>query len=219
MKSEDMNNKTLMDYFGEKSAEFDSSGGVSPEEMVQLEQILMGLVDPGKKLKVAGTAVKRSGKTLMRIFDELIGRGAKQADDLVARKPLDTSYITGKNPNAVTMQDVLKGNKKSLDIPAFERQQLGLVKRTTVPASRKKNVLSQDDLFDANLKKNQSAIAKLLLNRDTKTIGEIFDVSKRGTEYFPSVIRQQGKAGPGIPSDRAASDIMKVLESIAESFK
>tara|TARA_R110001592_G_scaffold188913_1_gene434343 strand:- start:272 stop:910 length:639 start_codon:yes stop_codon:yes gene_type:complete len=210
------NNKTLMDYFGEKSAEFDSSGRMSSEEM---EQILMGLIDPGKKLKLVGTAARRSGKTLLKIFDELIGRGPKQADDLVARKPIDTSYITGKNPNAVTMQDVLKGNKKSLDIPAFERQQLGLVKRTTVPASRKKNVLSQDDLFDANLKKNQSAIAKLLLNRDTRTMGEIFDVSKRGTEYLPALIRQQGKAGPGIPGNRAASDIMKILETIAENLK
>ena len=217
MKNEDMNNKTLMDYFGEKSAEFDSSGGLSPEEMVQLEQILMGLVDPVKKLKVAGTAVKRSGKTLMRIFDELIGRGAKQADDLVARKPLDVSYITGKNPNAVTMQDVLKGNKKSLDIPAFERQQLGLVKR--VSSGKAPGKLSEEELLVNSIKKNEAAIAKLLLNKDSRTVGDIFDVSKRGTEYFPALIRQQGKAGPGIPSNRPTSDIMKVLESIAESFK
>lgn len=217
MKNEDMNNKTLMDYFGEKSAEFDSSGRVSPEEMEQLEQILMGLIDPGKKLKIAGTAAKRSGKTLMRIFDELIGRGPKQADDLVARKPIDTSYITGKNPNAVTMQDVLKGNKKSLDIPAFERQQLGLVKR--VSSGKAPGKLSEEELLVNSIKKNETAIAKLLLNKDSRTVGDIFDVSKRGTEYFPALIRQQGKAGPGIPGNRPASDIMKILESIAESLK
>ena len=205
MKNEYMNNKTLMDYFGEKSADFDSSGGLSPEEMVQLEQILMGLVDPGKKLKVAGTAVKRSGKTIMRIFDELIGRGAKQADDLVARKPLDVSYITGKNPNAVSMQDVLKGNKKDLDIPAFERQQLGFVKRVFSNLRQRKpyEVKNYSEAFPP---------MPLRLKYKAQDMG-IKD------KLLPTLIRQQGKAGPGIPSNRPTSDIMKVLESIAESFK
>jgi len=194
-----------MDYFGEKSAEFDSSGRVSPEEMEQLEQILMGLIDPGKKLKIAGTAAKRSGKTLMRIFDELMGRGVKQTDEVFARKPLDMSYITGKNPSAVTMKDVLKGTKKSLNIPAYERESLVLVKRVF-----------------SNLSKRKPS--------EAKNYGEAFPPIPVSLKYkiqdmgikdklLPTLIRQQGKAGPGIPSNRATSDIMKVLESIAESLK
>ena len=217
MKSEDMNNKTLMDYFGEKSAEFDSSGRVSPEEMEQLEQILMGLVDPGKKLKLAGTAAKRSGKTLMRIFDELMGRGAKQADDLVARKPIDTSYITGKNPNAVTMQDVLKGSQKSLNMPAFEREALGLVKRVSVGKSTAKG-LSKKQLLENSIKSNESQIAKLLYNQDRSLTGTIYDISKRGRDFLTAITKKQGLAGPGMPTYRAQSDIMKILESISKTL-
>ena len=191
--------------------------------------LLLG-IDPGKKKKIAmkggksildlfnelmgkgakaSVAPQRSGKAILDLFDEMMGKGAKQVDDVVARKPLDTSYITGKNPNAVTMQDVLKGTKKSLDMPAFEREALGLVKRVSIPAGKGQANLSRQQLLQNAVKGNQSQIAKM------RELG--IGVEDTGS-FLPALIRQIGKAGPGMPNVKRQSDLMRILEEISNTL-
>tara|TARA_R100000742_G_C4270850_1_gene89626 strand:- start:371 stop:1183 length:813 start_codon:yes stop_codon:yes gene_type:complete len=264
MPDKDINNKTLMDYFGEKSSSWDEKEdlmdliGVNPDTKQLLNTMLLLGIDPGKKKSLAmraGSAVKRSGKSLMDIFDEILGRGKKSMDEVTAYKPLDTSYITGRNPSAVTMQDILAGNKKSLDIPAFEREALGLTKRVSsgkapvkpyresdrtretlaylenfkrylraetkgMRKARGAGRLSEKELRENVLKKNQADLAKFMANKDIRRFNIkhpfIEDIPERS--FLPALIRQQGVSGPGMPSNRATSDIMKTLESISKMF-
>lgn len=213
----DNNKKTLLGYFGEKSSTYDEQSdlmdlmGVNPDTKQLLNTLLVLGIDPSKKkgaLIKAGAIAKRSGKSLMDIFDEFLGRGTKQIDEVVARKPIDTSYITGKNPSAVTMQDVLEGSQKSLNMPAFEREALGLVKRVSVGKSTAKG-LSKKQLLENSIKSNESQIAKLLYNQDRSLTGTIYDISKRGRDFLPAVIKKP----------RAQRDIMDILESISETLR
>jgi hypothetical protein len=226
MANEYNNKKTLLGYFGEKSSTYDEQSdlmdlmGVNPDTKQLLNTLLVLGIDPSKKkgaLIKAGAIAKRSGKSLMSIFDEILGRGTKQIDEVVARKPIDTSYITGKNPNAVTMQDVLEGSQKSLNIPAFEREALGLVKRVSVGKSVSTG-LSKKQLLENSVKSNESQIAKLLYNQDKSLTGRVYDISKRGRDFLPAITKKQGLAGPGMPTYRAQSDIMKILESISKTL-
>lgn len=93
------NQQTFMDLFQEKSKE----GGVFYDVLKRMRAydskiqedaslaMMMGIIDPSSKLKLL-KGVKRSGKTFVDIFKELIGKGKPEIGDIIKKGPEVTPY-------------------------------------------------------------------------------------------------------------------------------
>lgn len=160
----DMDKMTLNEVFGEKSAAFgEGARRLTEDELFEFATFLLP-VGRVKKLKQAGS---RGVKVVRDIFDELMGKGKKVSGQVpVSKDPF--RLLPKKQDPGLTMKDILQGNQRAMDVPAFEREALGLTKRVRIPGS-KKNV-----------------------ETGAKSINEILRIEapKTGSEMLPSIQRQ-----------------------------
>jgi len=131
----DKNSMTLNEMFGEKSAAFgEGARRLTDDELFEFATFLLP-VGRVKKLKQAGS---RGVKVVRDILDELMGKGKKVSGEVpVSKDPF--RLLPKKQDPGLTMRDILEGNKRAMDVPAFEREALGLTKRVRVPG-KKQNV-------------------------------------------------------------------------------
>jgi len=131
----DMDKMTLNEVFGEKNAAFgEGARRLTEDELFQFAEFLLP-VGRVKKLKEAGS---RGVKVIRDLIDEFMGKGKKVSGEVpVAKDPFD--LLPKKQDPGLTMKDILQGNQRAMDVPAFEREALGLTKRVRIPG-RKQNV-------------------------------------------------------------------------------
>ena len=117
--------KDYLNYFGNKSAEADSLvqnlnrqiedqrfGTIKPKMTYMqkvkafnddpMNQMIMGLVEPGGGLKTVGKGLARGGKNIIDILREALGIGRKEMGDVLSR------YKRGVQPDFVTTNRVAK---------------------------------------------------------------------------------------------------------------
>ena len=131
----DMDKMTLNEMFGEKSAAF----GEGARRLTEDELFTMaGFLLPAGRIKALKQAGSRGVKVVRDLIDELMGKGKKMSGEVpVAKDPFD--LLPKRQDPGLTMRDILAGNKRAMDVPAFEREALGLTKRVRIPG-RKQNV-------------------------------------------------------------------------------
>lgn len=131
----DKDNMTLNQVFGEKSAAFgEGVRRLTEDEMLEIASILL----PVGRTKVLKQAGSRGVKIIKDIFDEFIGKGKKMSGEVpVAKDPF--RLLPKRQDPGLTMRDILEGNQRAMNIPAYEREALGLTKRVRIPG-RKQNV-------------------------------------------------------------------------------
>ena len=128
-------NMTLNQVFGEKNAAFgEGVRRLTEDELFQFAEYLLP-VGRVKKLKEAGS---RGVKIIRDLYDEFIGKGKKMSGEVpVAKDPFD--LLPKRQDPGLTMRDILEGNKRAMDVPAYMRQDLGLTKRVRVPGAKSVN--------------------------------------------------------------------------------
>ena len=160
----DMDKMTLNEVFGEKNAAFgEGARRLTEDELFQFAEFLFP-VGRVEKLRKAG---KRGIKIITDLYDELMGKGKKMSGEVpVAKDPFD--LLPKRQDPGLTMRDVLAGNQRAMDVPAYEREALGLTKRVTIPG-RKQNV-----------------------ETGAKSVNEMLRIEapKTGSEMLPSIQRQ-----------------------------
>jgi len=126
-------NMTLNEMFGEKSAAF----GEGARRLTEDELFTMaGFLLPAGKIKALKQAGSRGVKIVRDIVDELMGKGKKVSGEVpVSKDPF--RLLPKKQDPGLTMRDILQGNQRAMDVPAFEREALGLTKRVKIPGSKK----------------------------------------------------------------------------------
>tara|TARA_R100000353_G_scaffold9914_2_gene11113 strand:- start:99 stop:971 length:873 start_codon:yes stop_codon:yes gene_type:complete len=160
----DMDKMTLNEMFGEKSAAF----GEGARRLTEDELFTMaGFLLPAGRIKALKQAGSRGVKVVRDLIDELMGKGKKVSGEVpVAKDPFD--LLPKKQDPGLTMKDILQGNQRAMDVPAFEREALGLTKRVRIPG-RKQNV-----------------------ETGAKSVNEMLRIEapKTGSEMLPSIQRQ-----------------------------
>jgi len=160
----DMDKMTLNEVFGEKSAAF----GEGARRLTEDELFTMaGFLLPAGRIKALKQAGSRGVKVVRDLIDELMGKGKKMSGEVpVAKDPFD--LLPKKQDPGLTMRDVLEGSQKAMDVPAYQREALGLTKRVRIPG-RKQNV-----------------------ETGAKSVNEILRIEapKTGSEMLPSIQRQ-----------------------------
>lgn len=160
----DMDKMTLNEMFGEKSAAF----GEGARRLTEDELFTMaGFLLPAGRIKALKQAGSRGVKVVRDLIDELMGKGKKVSGEVpVAKDPFD--LLPKRQDPGLTMRDVLAGNQRAMDVPAFEREALGLTKRVRIPG-RKQNV-----------------------ETGAKSVNEMLRIEapKTGSEMLPSIQRQ-----------------------------
>ena len=155
---------TLNEMFGEKSAAFgEGARRLTEDELFEFATFLLP-VGRVKKLKQAGS---RGVKVVRDIFDELMGKGKKVSGQVpVSKDPF--RLLPKKQDPGLTMKDILQGNQRAMDVPAFEREALGLTKRVRIPGSKK------------NVETGAKSVNEMLR----------IEAPKTGSEMLPSIQRQ-----------------------------
>jgi hypothetical protein len=160
----DKDNMTLNQVFGEKNAAFgEGARRLTDDELFEFASFLLP-VGRIKKLKEAGS---RGVKIIRDLYEEFIGKGKKMSGEVpVAKDPFD--LLPKRQDPGLTMRDILEGSQRAMDVPAFEREALGLTKRVRIPG-RKQNVET-----------GQQSINEILR----------LEAPKTGSEMLPSIQRQ-----------------------------
>lgn len=160
----DMDKMTLNEMFGEKSAAF----GEGARRLTEDELFTMaGFLLPAGRIKALKQAGSRGVKVVRDLIDELMGKGKKVSGEVpVAKDPFD--LLPKRQDPGLTMRDVLAGNQRAMDVPAYQREALGLTKRVRIPG-RKQNV-----------------------ETGAKSVNEMLRIEapKTGSEMLPSIQRQ-----------------------------
>lgn len=158
------NNMTLNEMFGEKSAAF----GEGARRLTEDEMFMMaGFLLPAGKIKALKQAGSRGVRVIRDIVDEFMGKGKKMSGEVpVSKDPF--RLLPKRQDQGLTMRDILEGNQRAMDVPAFEREALGLTKRVRIPG-RKQNVET-----------GQQSINEILR----------IEAPKSGSEMLPSIQRQ-----------------------------
>lgn len=159
-----MDKMTLNEMFGEKSAAF----GEGARRLTEDELFTMaGFLLPAGRIKALKQAGSRGVKVVRDLIDELMGKGKKVSGEVpVAKDPFD--LLPKRQDPGLTMRDVLAGNQRAMDVPAYQREALGLTKRVRIPG-RKQNV-----------------------ETGAKSVNEMLRIEapKTGSEMLPSIQRQ-----------------------------
>jgi hypothetical protein len=176
----DMDKMTLNEVFGEKSAAFgEGARRLTEDELFQFAEFLLP-VGRVKKLKEAGS---RGVKVVRDLIDELMGKGKKVSGEVpVAKDPFD--LLPKKQDSGLTMKDILQGNQRAMDVPAFEREALGLTKRVRIPG-RKQNVETGQQSINEILRLEAPTPSQVRARQFADDLADRVYRGKRTAKQFP----------------------------------
>jgi len=176
----DKDNMTLNQVFGEKSAAFgEGVRRLTEDEILEIASILL----PVGRTKVLKQAGRRGVKIIKDIFDEFIGKGKKMSGEVpVAKDPF--RLLPKRQDPGLTMRDILEGNQRAMNIPAYEREALGLTKRVRIPG-RKQNVETGQQSINEILRLEAPTPSQVRARQFADDLADRIYRGKRTAKQFP----------------------------------